>query len=293
MTTGVLRLTKHHGLGNDFLVLLDPVAGLDGAALARRLCDRRRGIGADGLLIAHPGTDGADVTMELRNADGSRAEMSGNGIRCFVQAVVGAGLAAPGPMAVATDAGVRVVDYRESGEAGLAHASVEMGPAALGDELDVGDVPGARAARSVDMGNPHVVVFGEPVDTVTVRTIGPRLSARLAQGANVEFVWPGPEPGDLTLRVWERGVGETLACGTGACATAAAAQAWGHTGRRTRVHSPGGTLEVTVDERSIVLAGPTRRVAGVSVSEADLAALVRAMADGDPRGADREVSARP
>src|SRR5579885_265720 len=105
--SGALHLTKHHGLGNDFLVLLDPPAGLDAAGLARRVCDRRRGIGADGLLLAQPGAGGADVTMELRNADGGRAEMSGNGIRCFAQAVWDAGLSSKSPLEIATDAGVR------------------------------------------------------------------------------------------------------------------------------------------------------------------------------------------
>src|SRR6186997_2153257 len=105
-----MRLTKHHGLGNDFLVLLDltgtqPIS----AELAVALCDRRTGVGADGLLRVSAGTDGADVTMELRNADGSRAEMSGNGIRCLAQAVFQAGLVAPPVLRVATDAGLRTV----------------------------------------------------------------------------------------------------------------------------------------------------------------------------------------
>src|SRR5579862_6397542 len=125
----VLHLTKHHGLGNDFLVLLDPVDGLDAAALARRVCDRRRGIGADGLLVAHPGMGGADITMELRNADGGRAEMSGNGIRCFAQALWDAGRApADAPLRVSTDAGTRTVRRTAAPAPGQLLAAVDMGP---------------------------------------------------------------------------------------------------------------------------------------------------------------------
>jgi diaminopimelate epimerase len=240
---------------------------------------------------------GVDLAMELRNADGSVAEMSGNGIRCFVQAAVGAGLVRPGRVAVATLAGVRMVDYREGDEPGLAHAGVDMGPARLGPEVSVDELVGTRAALLVDMGNPHVVLLGEPVDAAVVAGVGPRLSARYREGANVEFVWPGPDAGELTMRVWERGVGETLACGTGACATAAAAEAWGVTGRHVRVHSPGGVLDVTLGDAGIVLAGPTRHVADVTIRESTLAALVAALAAAGAADGrlvtDDEVPARP
>jgi diaminopimelate epimerase len=291
MAEAELRLSKHHGAGNDFLVLVDPDDRRPlSASEARALCDRHRGVGADGVLraVTPSGSPRVDLAMELRNADGSVAEMSGNGIRCFVQAAVGAGLVRPGRVAVATLAGVRTVDYRQGDEPGLAHAGVDMGQARLGAEVSVDDIPGARAARLVDMGNPHVVVLGEPVDSALVAGAGPRLSARYPEGANVEFVWPGPDAGALTMRVWERGVGETLACGTGACAIAAATEAWGVTGRDVRVLSPGGVLEVTLGDAGIVLAGPTRHVADVTVGESTLAALVAARLETDD-----EVSARP
>jgi diaminopimelate epimerase len=289
MADGALALSKHHGAGNDFLVLLDPdgtrpVSGPE----ARALCDRHRGVGADGVLRALPGPAGspARLGMELRNADGSSAEMSGNGIRCFVQAAVRGGLAEPGPVPVATAAGLRTVDYRDGEVPGLAHASVAMGPARLGPEEPVAAVPGARLARFVDMGNPHLVVLGEPVDDAVVAGLGPVLSRRHHAGANVEFVWHGDAPGEFRLRVWERGVGETLACGTGACAAVAAAASWGLVADRAVVHSPGGALEVDLGD-DIVLAGPTVHVADLSVPEAALAALVHRL---DPLV---EVSGRP
>ena len=294
MGDGQLRLTKHHGAGNDFLVLLDPDGRrpLSGGEV-RALCDRHRGVGADGVLRATSSTvPGAALAMELRNADGSVAEMSGNGIRCFVQAAVVAGLVTPGRVTVATAAGVRTVQYRPGAEPGLAHAEVDMGRAVLGAVVDVGDVPGARAARLVDMGNPHVVVLGEPVDDATVSRAGPRLATSHPDGANVEFAWPGPDAGDLSLRVWERGVGETLACGTGACAVVAAARAWASAGNRVRVHSRGGTVEVTLSDEGILLSGPTRLVGTVTVDESVLAAMVD-----DRRAAnldrDDEVVVRP
>jgi len=162
---GEFRLTKHHGAGNDFLVILDPDNRRPlSAAGVRVLCDRHRGIGADGVLRVMNGRAGAVLSMELRNADGRVAEMSGNGIRCFVQAAVGAGLVGAGPVMVSTGAGLRSVDYRPGDEPGLAYAGVDMGRAVLGAELAPDGVPGARRARLVDMGNPHVVVLGEPVD---------------------------------------------------------------------------------------------------------------------------------
>jgi len=272
-----LRLAKHHGAGNDFLVLLDPDGNrpLSGSE-ARALCDRHRGVGADGVLRAtrpDPSQTQAVLCMELRNADGSPAEMSGNGIRCFVQAAVRAGWVEPGLVPVATVAGLRTVDYRESATPGLAHAAVAMGEAALGPEEPVAAVPGARVARFVDLGNPHLVVLGEPVDDAVVAALGPALSRRHGAGANVEFVWAGGLPGDLRLRVWERGVGETQACGTGACAAVAAAASWGLVADRATVHSPGGVLEVTLSGDGIVLAGPTQHVADVVVAEDELAAM--------------------
>ncbi|HUY20874.1 MAG TPA: diaminopimelate epimerase [Acidimicrobiales bacterium] len=313
---GVLHLSKHHGAGNDFLVVLDPDDRRPlSAAEARALCDRHRGIGADGVIRvvrvadAGPGAGtgpsagapGPVLSMDLRNADGGVAEMSGNGIRCMVQAAVDAGLVAPGPVQVLTLGGPRTVDYEAGPGAGEGRARVGMGPAVLGPELAT-DRPGVRWARQVDMGNPHVVLFGTPVGDDVVAAVGPRLEQSVAGGANVEFVWPGPRPGELTMRVWERGVGETLACGTGACAAAAAAHRHGEVGPRVRVHSPGGVLDVDVGGDEVALAGPTQKVGDVTVDAEALARLVAALhapsrrvagTPAAPADAATEVAARP
>lgn len=260
----VLSLTKHHGLGNDFLVLLD----LDGttpvdARLARALCDRHRGVGADGVIRVTAGTDGADLTMHLRNADGGLAEISGNGIRCLAQAVQMAGLAEGRNLTVATPAGVRRLTLRGGDGPGVVHVSVDMGPAKVGPE-EPQPMPG-RGVRPVDMGNPHLVVWGPAFTTEDVRGTGQEIESRTAGGVNVEFVILGPGADELTVRVWERGVGETEACGTGACAAAAALHEWGLVGPRVVVHQPGGDAEVDVGGETVILTGPTEFVARVEV----------------------------
>lgn len=278
MTT--LTLGKYHGLGNDFLVLLD----LDGstpidAGVARALCDRHRGIGADGLIratrpawtdreavgdggAAHGGAPPAALTFELRNADGSPAEMSGNGMRCLAHAAMDAGIVESGrPVVVATPAGLRTVTVRPGDAPTRAWASVEMGTARVvdgdGERCNVG-----HGQLRVDMGNPHLVVLGPDPALVAVGELGPELETRVPGGQNVEFVALGPGPDELTMRVWERGVGETLACGTGACAAAVALAHWARVGRRVTVHQPGGDAVVELrPDGGVVLAGPTVRIA--------------------------------
>ena len=267
MTT--LTLAKHHGLGNDFLILLD----LDGAApidaaMARALCDRHRGIGADGLIRATRPAEGGEggplaaLTFELRNADGSPAEMSGNGLRCLAHAALDADIVEAGrPVVVATSAGPRTVTVRPGDGPAEAWASVEMGPARVvggdGERCNVG-----HGQLHVDMGNPHLVVLGPDPAIVAVGELGPQLETRVPGGQNVEFVALGPGADELTMRVWERGVGETLACGTGACAAAVALAHWGRVGHRVTVHQPGGDAVVELrPDGEVVLAGPTVRIA--------------------------------
>jgi diaminopimelate epimerase len=259
-----LTVTKHHGLGNDFLVLLDldertPVD----ADLARRLCDRRRGIGADGIVRVTSGGVDSDVTMHLRNADGSAAELSGNGLRCLAQAVVADGVV-PGPeVRVATRAGVRRAVVLDEDGPGLVTVAVEMGDAKVGPDQPQ-DFPD-RKARAVDMGNPHLVLLGPDPADVDVLGLGPRIESVHPGGVNVEFVAAGPGEDTITMRVWERGVGETQACGTGACAAAAAAHEWGLVGRRVTVRQPGGDAVVELGEEGIVLIGPSQLVARIEV----------------------------
>jgi diaminopimelate epimerase len=260
-----LVLSKHEGAGNDFLVFVDvddqvPLT----ESLARNLCDRRRGVGADGIIRIGPGRGGADLSMQLRNADGGPAETSGNGLRCLAQAAMAHELVRSPHFVVATDAGLRSLEYTPGPSADAATVDVEMGVARLA-AADV-EVDGHRA-RTVDLGNPHLVVWVEDPADVDLDEAGPRLAGRGADERNVEFVGPGPQNGELSLRVWERGVGPTLACGTGTCAAAAAAAAWGVVGSHVRVHNPGGTLEVTLGsgEQPIRLSGPVRKVADVIV----------------------------
>ena len=270
---GTLRLTKHEGAGNDFLVLVDP----EGApslteASARALCDRHRGVGADGVIEVGAGRDGADLSMTLRNADGRTAEMSGNGIRCLAQAAVHAGLVAPPRFTVATAAGLRTVDYVLGARPDLASASVDMGEVTVG--TDEADPPVGSRATLVDVGNPHLVVLVADPGAVDVAAVGPKVEADHPGGINVEFMGAGAAPGELVLRVWERGVGETLACGTGACAAASAARHWGMVGDVVHVQGPGGPLEVRLGRKDgdpVVLAGPVRKVADVTVDVAFLA----------------------
>jgi len=260
-----LTLAKHHGLGNDFLILLD----LDGttpidAGLARALCDRHRGIGADGVIRATQpdgGDESAVLIFELRNADGSSAEMSGNGLRCLGQAALDAGLVVAGTrFVVATAAGSRGVTVRPADQPARAWASAEMGSAVIhdgdGERCNVG-----HGQLRVNMGNPHLVVLGPDPSVVAVAELGPALETSVAGGQNVEFVTLGPGPDEITMRVWERGVGETLACGTGACAAATALHHWGRVGRRVTVHQPGGDADVALRaDGTVVLSGLVERI---------------------------------
>jgi diaminopimelate epimerase len=246
-----MQLTKHHGLGNDFLVLID----LDATesvtpALARAVCDRHTGIGADGLLhVTAARTRGHDVTMALHNADGGRAEMSGNGISCLAQAVVRAGVVAGPSVVVSTDAGLRSVTLASTDDPRTHRATVDMGAAKVGDdETEWLDDHVVRAAR-VDIGNPHLVLHAPRLDAdIDLTARGLSINELTPEGINVELVASGPSDGELTMRVYERGVGLTEACGTGACAVAAAAQCWGLSGDRVTVRQPGGPADIVIGE---------------------------------------------
>jgi diaminopimelate epimerase len=265
---GRLHLTKHEAAGNDFLIIMDladetPV----GAALARWLCDRHRGVGADGVIRVGRGREGAPVSMHLTNADGSPAELSGNGLRCLAQAVVAAGHVQHPEFVVWTPAGLRVVRYRPAPEPGTGWATTDMGPVRLGAEV-VSPLERGRAVE-VDAGNPHLVVECPDPARIDVAGVWRAIEAGYPGGVNVEFVAPdGPDR--LAVRIWERGVGETLACGTGACAVAVAARSWGLVGDRVGVVSAGGLLEVVLDAQGgAQLSGPVRKVADLQI---DLAA---------------------
>jgi len=276
--TDPVRLTKHHGLANDFLVVLDETATrapvVDGDVV-RRLCDRRTGVGADGLIHGTrpvDDADGLDVVMHLYNADGRRAEMSGNGIRCLVQAVARARGRAAGTFRVQTDGGLRILELSPdpSGDPDVAQVSVDMGPARPGPDVPrpVESELGARHA-TVDMGNPHLVIESDAPDAVDLATRGSWMEQQFEHGVNVEFIAKDDgRPDTIVLRVWERGVGITQACGTGACAAAHVAHEWGLVGDTVTVEMPGGAARVQLGPH-LVLVGPSAYVATVEVPDGD------------------------
>jgi diaminopimelate epimerase len=232
---------KGHGTQNDFVVLPDVEGTLELTDDAvRRLCDRRQGLGADGVLRVVPtalapdapaGTDGAFWFMDHRNADGSTAEMCGNGIRLFGRYLVAAGLAGAGPLRVLTRGGVKELDIEAGGDA----VTVDMGPAEVGGTVQVD----GAAAQFVSMGNPHAVL---PV--ASVDALGELHPDRL--DLNVEYV-EDVTATHIRMRVHERGVGETRSCGTGACAAVVATSLRTGAARGTAydVDVPGGRLQVT------------------------------------------------
>lgn len=267
-----VRLTKHHGLGNDFLVALEEDNGpLRGdATMARALCDRRRGLGADGFIIGARSDDpSVDVVMHLWNADGSRAEMSGNGIRCLAQALAMSRDEHEATYLAMTDAGARELVVRDDAEHRLASVRVSMGRVAPGPVI-----PPSVAERlvddrhaTVDMGNPHLVVLVPDLDAVDLVGTGAWLESQFDAGVNVEFIAPA-DTDTIDLLVWERGAGVTEACGTGAVAAASQAHRWGLVGRSVRVVMPGGAADVLLpadDADEPLLIGPAQHIATIEL----------------------------
>ena len=262
-----MHLTKHHGLGNDFLVLIDLERGSPvDAGLARALCHRRTGVGADGLIRVTPGRDGADLSMELLNSDGSPAEMSGNGMRCLAQAAVMAGAAPASRFTVWTAGGIREVVHGLGNRPGESRVTVDMGRVApLADAPEVDHTTPPLREAGLDVGNPHLVMLVEDPAAVEIETAGPRYERQFPAGANVEWIRVSA-PDTVELRVWERGAGVTQACGTGACASAWAAHNWGLVGPEVTVDMPGGSVTVEIAaEGSVNLTGPAAYIAAVEV----------------------------
>ncbi|GJF31866.1 diaminopimelate epimerase [Kitasatospora sp. NE20-6] len=294
-TTPGPSFLKGHGTQNDFVIVPDPDGLLDlGPDAVARLCDRRAGIGGDGLLrVVRSAADPAAAAMageaewfmDYRNADGSIAEMCGNGVRVFARYLVHAGLAKPGPLAVATRAGVR--QARVAGDAAdgtPGEVTVDMGRAALpgpdGIEVAVGDR--VWPARNVNMGNPHAVAFVADLADAGDLHAAPRTGPEgvYPDGVNVEFV-VDRGPRHVAMRVHERGSGETRSCGTGACAVAvAAARRDGLdpavTGEAVRytVDLPGGRLLIEeFPDGRVEMTGPAEIVAAGTLDPAWYATL--------------------
>jgi diaminopimelate epimerase len=279
----MLRLAKLHATGNDFLVsvALDPDAPRLDPVVVAALCDRHRGVGADGFISIEPGVDGADCTMTLLNADGGVAEMSGNGIRCLAWVADREGLSrGRDELTVDTAAGRRVVTLQRNGGGQVVAADVDMGPVTFdpvripvdGNPFDLEAVVHGVTYHgdAAGMGNPHFVVFVDDPTTVRIAQHGSRLEhdRRFPRRTNVEFVAVAARD-TLTMRVWERGAGETQSCGTGACAAAAVAHRRGLVGEDVRVDVLGGSLAVALGS-TIRLGGPVVHVFDLELSRARL-----------------------
>jgi|CXWL01.1.fsa_nt_gi diaminopimelate epimerase len=280
-----IRFTKMHGLGNDYLYVdcfAQPLNGVDRTALARAMSDRHRGVGADGLILICPPDAGvkADVRMEMYNADGSRGEMCGNGIRCVAKYVLEHRLFdqsrdRQGAVRVQTDRGVLVTEAQFENDI-VRRVRVDMGPPIL----DPSQIPvvtnGDRCVKQplqvkgkpltmtcVSMGNPHAVFFVDSLDRIDLKELGPLIERQPAfpNRVNAHFVTVQSR-GEAIMKTWERGTGITQACGTGACAVLVAGVLEGRLDRAATLHLPGGDLEIEWpdDSSSVFKTGPAEEV---------------------------------
>lgn len=255
-----MQLSKHHGLGNDFLVALDDGAlpDIDGD-FVRGVCDRHTGAGADGFIVSRRN---GGPTMELWNSDGSSAEISGNGLRCLAQALVTSGWTEASGAVVRTAAGERKVSVESRTDDRTWIIRAEMGRVEVipVDDAVLERLPPHIAVAALDLGNPHVVIWTEEAAETDLGELGPALEAVVRGGVNVHVV--NGDGDGLMMRSWERGVGVTEACGTGACAAATAATGWLGIGPRVPVRMPGGEVHVEVGNQA-VLTGPATHVANL------------------------------
>ena len=249
-----MRFTKMQGLGNDFLLIHDRVPE-NAAFLCAALCDRHFGVGADGVIFLSP-SDLADCRMHIFNADGSEAKMCGNGIRCVGKYLYDHGLIRKEQLTVETLSGVKTL-YLKTEDGLVNTVSVDMGRAVLlSPELSL--PAGLGTGMEVSMGNPHAVSFVELAESIPLSLWGPAVEKSVPGGINAEFVQLLSST-RLRMRVWERGCGVTMACGTGACASAFAAVKLGHcpVNRPIEVQLDGGSLFITVDDADrIRMEGP-------------------------------------
>ena len=255
-----MRFVKMEGLGNDYIY----VNGMEGMpedlpGLAARLSDRHFGVGADGLICIGPGRTG-DFTMEMYNADGSRGAMCGNGIRCVGKYVYDRGLTRKTCLTIDTDAGPRGLELRVWGGR-VREVAVDMGEASVSPPVEVAAAGERFRVTPVQVGNPHGVIFCPDPEQVALERLGPLLELHpdLPERANIEFV-SCPDGENLHIRVWERGSGVTLACGTGACAAFAAVRRAGLCGGEVTAHLPGGALKLEQKGGRIWMTGPANTV---------------------------------
>ena len=272
-----MKFTKMHGLGNDYVYVNcfdEPPPASPGDA-ARVLSDRHFGVGGDGLILIQPGKDGADAEMEMYNADGSKAEMCGNGLRCVVKYVYDQGIVKSKEMTVKTGAGILPVrvaktrgDLAEEIELNMGKPTLEGLkipttwdlPRVVNQSLDIDGE--TFSVTCVSMGNPHCVIFVDDVASFPVERFGPLIEndAHFPNRVNVEFV-EVVSSSAVKQRTWERGTGETWACGTGASAVCVAGQLTERTGRDLTIHLTGGTLRLSSkDDDTVMLTGPAEEV---------------------------------
>jgi diaminopimelate epimerase len=268
-----MQFWKMHGLGNDYVVIdnRDLKIGEEKInPLAKQLCERRFSIGADGLLVVYP-SNAADIKMRIFNSDGSEAEMCGNGIRCFSKYCYENGIVKKTDFAVETLAGIKHV-WLTLKDNEVTSVRVDMGAAkwersalpmlgegtAINATLPVDGEP--YNVTCLSMGNPHCVTFVENADEFPVDYVGPTIETdkTFPKRTNVGFAQVLSK-NEMKLRVWERGCGETLACGTGTCAAVAAANRLGKVGGKVTVHVPGGDLTVEV-ANTLYLSGAAEKV---------------------------------
>ena len=270
-----MHFTKMHGAGNDYVYVncFDEPFPADPAALAQKISDRHFGVGGDGLILICP-SDKADARMRMYNADGSESEMCGNGVRCVAKYVYDHGVRRETTLRIETGRGVLTLDLEVNG--GQARRiRVDMGePILAATEIPAllpGDPPlgatltidgRALAVTCVSMGNPHCVTFVDELSDEWVLGVGPKIEVdrHFPRRVNAEFVQVLARD-EVRMRVWERGSGETLACGTGACAVCVAGALTGRTARKILAHLPGGDLELHwADNNHVFLTGPAVEV---------------------------------
>lgn len=255
----VIRFTKMHGAGNDYIYINTiryPIA--DPEALAIEWSKPHTGIGSDGLVLIGC-SDKADFSMRIFNADGSEARMCGNASRCIGKYLYEYGLTRETTVTLETLSGIKTL-YLHLDEKGTVSAvTVEMGEPVDIHPVDLGEDYAFRQGIAVNMGNPHLVIFTDDVEKMDLTAVGPALEHHplFPDRVNVEFAQIRPD-GSIRMRVWERGSGITMACGTGACATAVAAAASGHCGRESDVVMDGGTLHIEWRESDnrVYMTGP-------------------------------------
>ena len=256
-----MHFTKMHGLGNDYLYVYGEVPE-DAAELSKRLSDRHFGAGSDGMIYISP-SDKADFRMRIFNADGSEAKMCGNGIRCVGKYVYDKGYTAKTHLSVETLSGIKTLDMQVR-DGTVESVTVAMGRVAVGGETEIRVAGKSVRGIPVSVGNPHFVIFVRDAQSAPLTTLGPRIEKHPAfpDGVNVEFV-QATGKNRLRMRVWERGSGVTMACGTGTCAAAAAAVHKGlcESGLPVFVRLDGGTLAIEVDPSGLVrMTGPAETV---------------------------------